>query len=209
MLERWTRVYLLRHGEVDAAWHGRIYGALNVPLSQGGHAEAEASARKLEHVELRAVVSSGLARTEHGAACLRRGRPLPRIDDPELRELERGEWAGLTLLELERRDPGAWDAWSRRPASVRAPGGESLLDLQHRVRPRVQHWASEHAGGSIALVTHGWVVRVLVCEALGLGLDLAPRIDIRTGDVAALHWPLASQREPPLLAAFALDRTPD
>ncbi|NOT31084.1 MAG: bifunctional RNase H/acid phosphatase, partial [Planctomycetes bacterium] len=63
---RWphaTRLYLVRHGEVDAAWHGRIYGALDVPLSERGRSEAARAARTLAEVELAAVVSSGLART--------------------------------------------------------------------------------------------------------------------------------------------------
>lgn len=202
-----TRLYLVRHCEVDAAWHGRIYGALDVPLSERGKGDAERAARVLERIELAAVVSSGLSRTEHLAARLRAPRKLPRLDDPGLRELERGQWAGLHQDEIEARWPGAFAAWFRTPAEDRPPDGESLRDLFARVHPRVEHWARARPGASLALVTHGWVVRVLVCHALGAPFELAPRLDVRTGDIVALDWPLASGA--PSLAAFALDAVPD
>jgi len=121
-----------------------------------------------------------------------------------LRELERGEWAGLSLGELEARSPGAWSSWFRNPAIERPPGGESLNDLFERVKPRIDHWSQVYAGGCIALVTHGWVVRVLVCHVLGLGFELAPRLDVRTGDVTLLRWTLEDGQA--TLEAFGLDR---
>src|SRR5262245_18495396 len=101
-----TRVYLVRHGEIDAAWHGRIDGSLDVPLSERGRHEGARVARTLAEVALAAVVSSGLARTEQLAAELRAPRGLARIDDPALAEIDRGQWAGLSLVELEARAPG-------------------------------------------------------------------------------------------------------
>jgi broad specificity phosphatase PhoE len=198
-----TRLFLVRHGEVDSHWHGRIYGSLDVPLSAAGREEARRAARRLAGIPLGAVISSGLERTEHGAAYLRAARRLPRLDDRDLRELDRGAWAGLSLAELELRSPGSWSDWFRSPATRRPPGGESLEDLLARVRPRVLHWVALHPGAAVALVTHGWVIRVLVCHALGLALDLAPRLDIRTADVVVLDWPGAAER--PELRSFAAD----
>lgn len=183
-----TRVFLFRHAEVAPEWGGRIYGARDVPLAPAGPEQGRRAAARLARVSLAAVVSSGLARTEALAAELRRPRDLVRLDDPGLREIERGDWVGLAPAEVERRWPGAWTAWCERPESARAPGGESLGDLQARVRPRLDHWAERHAGRSIALVTHGWVIRAFLCELLGLALDAAPRLDVRTTDLFALTW---------------------
>ncbi|MSR63213.1 MAG: histidine phosphatase family protein [Planctomycetes bacterium] len=204
-----TKVYLLRHGEVDEAWRDRVYGALDVPLSQGGVREAERAARTLSEVDLRAVISSGLSRAEHGAERLRASRELQRIEDPELRELERGAWAGVEVGELERREPDAWQAWFRAPSRVRPLGGENLEDLLRRVLPRIWYWARIHEGMNIAVVTHGWVVRVLVCHALGASLDLAPRLDVRTGDIAQLCIRFDGQEPVLELEGFGLDLTPN
>jgi broad specificity phosphatase PhoE len=202
-----ARLFVLRHGAVDDAWHGRIYGSLDVPLSAEGRDQARRAARRLRDVPLAAVVSSNLQRARFGADRLREGRALPEREDPELRELERGEWAGLLIDELRATRPGAWEAWTAAPAMVRPPGGESLEDLAARVLPRFAHWASAHAGSAIAVVAHGWVLRVLTCHALGLGLAHAPRLDVRTGDIAAFDWPL-DPSTPPQLIGWALDRIP-
>ena len=205
MALRPERLYLLRHGEVDPAWNGRIYGALDVPLSEGGRAEARRAAGRLDGLELDAVVSSGLARTEFGAELLRGPRGLPRLVDPELRELERGAWAGLTLAELEAREPGAFAAWARQPARLRPPGGESLSDLAARVLPRVRAWRARNPGRDVVLVVHGWVVRVVLCEVLGLELDRATRLDVRTGDLFVLRASAGGGLE---LESFACDVVP-
>lgn len=198
-----TRLYLVRHGEVDPSWHGRLYGALDVPLSERGRREAERVAARLADVPLAAVVSSGLQRAEHGAELLRRTRTLPRADDPALRELDRGTWAGLTREDLDAREPGAFAAWIEAPSSRRPPGGESLADLRARVAPRLAHWAAACPGSALAIVTHGWVIRVAVCEALEAPLELAPRLDVRTGDIVVLDW--SSHDGAPELQAFAAD----
>lgn len=200
-----TRVILARHGEVDPAWHGRIYGSLDVPLSEAGRRQSARLAEALTILAPDAVVSSGLQRTEDTAAHLRSRLGAPRLDDPELRELDRGAWAGLSQDELERREPGAWSRWFGAPGDSRPPGGESLEDLRRRVEPRLEHWARIHAGGAVAIVTHGWVVRVLVCRALGAELGLAPRLDVRTGDACVLRCTTSPAGMRVELEAFALD----
>jgi len=197
------RIFLARHGEVDPAWHGRIYGALDVPLSPRGREESARLAARLEGTALDAVLSSGLQRTEFAAALLRSRTGHPRRDVPTLRELERGAWAGLALAALREKDPEAWEAWLRDPATTRPPGGESLQDLRARVLPALADLVRAHPDGTLALVSHGWVSRVVVCEALGLDLNAAPRLDVRTGDLHCLEWqdPAAAPR----LTGFALD----
>jgi probable phosphoglycerate mutase len=183
-----TRFHLIRHGLVAPEWRGRIYGDRDVPLSPAGEAQMRAAAGALAERDLAAVVSSGLARAEFGAALLRRGRGVPRRDEPALREISRGAWAGLTFAELETHDPGAMGAWCAS-AAARPPGGESLADLEARVAPCMDALAAEFPGGEIALVTHSWVSRVLVAAALGLGPLGAHRFDLGAGQRVTMDWP--------------------
>ena len=204
-----TRLILVRHGAVDAAWRDRVYGCLDVPLSEEGRGEARTAAARLAEAELAAVVSSGLARAEFGAALLRADRALERQDDFDLREIDRGAWAGRPLADLERDEPGAWRAWHERPATNRAPDGESLADLAVRVRPRFDAWAARHPGASVAIVSHSWVVRVAVCTVLDVSLDQAPRFDVTTGGVVVIEWPVdRASGLRPTLSGFVTDRPP-
>ena len=183
-----TRLHLIRHGRVEAPWPERIYGQLDVPLAAEGRAEARRAAESLAGVQLAAVVSSGLARAEYGAELLRAGRGLARRDEPELREIHRGEWAGLSFAELEARQPGAMDTWLADP-SFGPPGGESLLQLSDRVLGCVARLAHEFAGDQVAAVCHSWVARVVACRALGLPPQAAVRMSLATGAAVVVDWP--------------------
>ena len=220
-----TRLHLIRHGAVAPAWRSRLYGCLDVPLSEPGRREAQRAAEIVAQIDLAAVFSSGLERAEFGAACIRAGRGLERRDEPALRELDRGEWAGLTFAELDRRDPGAYQRWSAAPHEVRPPGGENLTDLTRRVVPALARIAAEHRGAEIAIVTHSWVIRVAVCAALAVPPARCMRLDVSTGGMAVLDWPAGAEPEHeharvdgaedergslrPTLVGFGLDHAPD
>ncbi len=206
-----TRCFLVRHGEVADAWRGRIYGNLDVELSANGRSEAGRVAQCLRDVDLDQVLSSGLARAEFGAECLRAGRKLRRRDETDLREIDRGEWAGLTWEELERKFPGVYANWLQDPGHLKPARGENLTDLAERVLPCLDRIAREFAGGNVAVVAHSWVIRVTVCHALGLSPGAATRFDLPTGKLVGMDWPVkrtANQEPRPVLAGFNLDAPP-
>lgn len=210
-----TRLHLVRHGLVDKAWHGRLYGCLDVPLSAEGRRQAERAASRLAEGPgtLDRVVHSGLERARFGAervAALQPGS-VPLGTDPDLRELDRGDWAGLTAEELESRSPGALAAWYAAPATSRPPGGESLEDLAARVLPVLDRLSAAEPGGELALVAHGWVLRVAVLAALGLPHNRAGTLRIPPGSIQTLDWPTdgGASRAAPILVGLDLDRPRD
>lgn len=204
-----TRIFLVRHGAVEDAWRGRIYGCHDVELSPLGKREAQQAASRLRDIELAAVISSGLRRTELGAACIRAERGLPRVDDAELREIERGAWVGLHPDETP--DDG-WRRWHAAPHVQRPPSGESLGDLSQRVLPRIAAHAGGCPGKALAIVAHSWVLRVTLCHSLGMPLSRASRLAVPTGSIAVIDWPnerdgsVGEQR--PTLSALGADVLP-
>lgn len=215
----WTRFFLVRHGRVAVEYRDRIYGSLDVPLAPEGEEDSRRVARQLAGEELAAVISSGLARTEHAAACIRSGRGLARRDEPDLVELFRGAWQDVTFEELERREPGAWEAWHADPGGSSPPGGESLDALAARVLPRLDALAGEFRGRSIAIASHSWVIRIAVCAAFDLEARAALRFAVPLGGLVVLDWsvPDPDQRPDqglapgrrPTLVGFHLDRRVD
>ncbi|QDU84990.1 Phosphoserine phosphatase 1 [Planctomycetes bacterium Pla163] len=183
-----TRLYLIRHGEVDPAWRGRIYGGLEVELSEFGRREAFASAACLAGLPLDGVLTSTLSRAQFTAQLLAEPRGLEPRDHVGLVELDRGDWAGLTFDELESRDPGAHERWLAAPDRERPTNGESLADLAERVRAALQESIRPDVDRTLAVTAHGWVVRVLLCEALGLPLSRAEDLRMRTASIHAIEW---------------------
>lgn len=185
-----TRIHLVRHGRVEAPWPERVYGRLDVPLSEAGRQDARGAAERLAPRPLDAVWSSGLERAEIGAELLRQGRGLERRIDARLEEIDRGRWAGRSFAAIEREEPGALARWSADPGGVRSPDGESLTDVAARVLPALGELALLHPGGEVAVVAHSWVIRVAVCHTLSAPLALAPRLDLPPGSLTSLDWPV-------------------
>lgn len=213
-----TRLHVVRHGLVDKAWKGRLYGCLDVPLSDVGREQARAAAQRLrmgpdgtDPAPLDLIVHSGLERAAYGAQAIAERLEMPaepRIE-VDLRELDRGDWAGLRAEELEEQSPGALERWYAEPDRNRPPGGENLDDLAGRVLPVLDRLAAEAAGGEVALVAHGWVVRVALLEALGLPRSAATRLRVPPASIHTVDWPTQSTgdlRAAPILIGLDTDQ---
>ncbi len=190
-------ITLIRHGEVHADWHGRLYGSMDVPLSEEGQAQARAVARELSDERFAVIASSGLMRAEFTAQILRRNHAglerLERLDIPGLRERDRGDWAGLSAAEIDVRKPGASAEWTSSRGIFTPPGGETVDQVHVRVVSELDQLAQSHEGQSICVVAHLWVLRAAVAAALGLPAQEVVRLDIPTSGRVRLQWSHADE----------------
>lgn len=183
-----TRIHLFRHGEVAAPWPGLIYGQLDVPLSEVGMEQARWAAQSLDGVNLGAVISSGLSRAEASAAHLRADRPLHRRDEPDLLEIDRGSWAGMSPSEVDEIQAGGFLAWQASGGLLAPPGGETIQVMAARVAPKLHDLAEEFQGQTVAIVAHMWVVRIALCLGLKRPWQDAPKMRVGTGARTDFDW---------------------
>jgi probable phosphoglycerate mutase len=169
-----TRLLAIRHGQT--AWNadGRIQGHQDIELDATGLRQAEALADALHDEPLCAIYSSDLLRARATAEPLQRRSGAPLLTDAGLRERAFGRFEGLSFVEIEQRWPDAAARWRRRDPDFEPGGGESLRVFRQRALGCVTRLARAHAGGCIALVTHGGVLDTLYRQANGLPLE-APR----------------------------------
>ena len=105
-----------------------------------------------------------------------------------------------------------YDAWREGDVTARMPGGESGRDVLDRYLPAVEGLRAEHPAGTVVLVSHGAVLRLvahaLVGEIPDLGSD--DHVD-NCGRVVLRHdagWSLeAWRREAPGGLASSRDAT--
>jgi broad specificity phosphatase PhoE len=163
-----TIVYLGRHGETDWNAEGRFQGHADVPLNDAGRAQAHALAERLAAVPLAAICTSDLSRAVETAEIVAAGRGL-RVDQYEaLREVDVGEWSGLTREEIEARWPGSMQLWRETGYGWRE--GETYEALGARIAACLTRVAAEHDGAQILYVGHGAAIRTVLARALGMSV---------------------------------------
>ena len=167
-MNTFTRLYLIRHGQVINHDAGVYNGHNDVGLSDLGVRQMESVAWRLKDENLDAVYCSDLIRSRAGGELVAREHGRDPLPDPSLRELDFGVWAGMTFREIEENYPGGLEARSRDLIHFRPPEGESVGDLRDRVLTTVRSIIEQHHGGSVALVVHGGVNRVILADALRL-----------------------------------------
>jgi alpha-ribazole phosphatase/probable phosphoglycerate mutase len=179
-----TRLLLIRHAEPDESARGRCYGRLDVGLSPTGLASVERLAESLADVELDAVYASPRLRAVQTAAALADNLTV----DDRLRELDFGELEGRTYDEIEREQPEFFRRWMETPTLVRFPGGESYAELRERVADAADDVVAANTGRTVAVVSHGGVIRAALTVALGLPDDRAFALDVGYARVSVVDW---------------------
>lgn len=172
---------LLRHGEVEGG--RRFWGRSDVPLSLSGRVRMQAAADAGPLWDR--VISSPLSRCAEFAHAYAGRHRLPLTLDPRLQEMDFGAWEGCSAEELMATAPAALRRFWTAPDEQPPPGGERLGLFQRRV---LQAWDALVADcpheDHILVVTHGGVIRVLLCHALEHPVDRLLELEV---GYASLH----------------------
>jgi alpha-ribazole phosphatase len=171
-----TRIVLVRHGEPDESVRGRSYGGLDVGLSARGREQMRRARRLLREVRCSAIYSSPKRRALESASVLA-GRRASVIVDDRLREMDFGDFEGLTYDDIAERFSEKYREWMNRPTEVTFPGGENFTAMAARVRDALDHIRCAHRSETVAIVSHGGVNRIALATALELDARRIFRLD--------------------------------
>lgn len=176
------KFYLLRHGETEWNKLGKFQGLTDVSLNERGFAQARDSARAALGWELSALYASTLTRTGQVAEEIRKATGVPVVADPALRELSLGDLEGVTGAEMRAGWPEVYDTWRNNPADVVMPNGESLAQLQERAWRAIRKIEQSHTGdSSVAVVSHNFAIRTIICAILDIPLYNFHRMSLGLG----------------------------
>ncbi len=167
-----NRLYLVRHGQVEGFERFPIYGRTDVEVTEVGRVQMEAVAERLRHARIEGVFSSDLRRSLLGARIIGRHHDVPLVSLPGFREMDFGDWEGLTLEEVLYRFPEELKKRGNDLEGYRMPGGgESLASFSRRVLACLEEVLEGRNGQDLLLVAHAVVNRVILCDALGMDLS--------------------------------------
>lgn len=166
-----TSIILVRHGQTEWNRIERFRGRVDVPLNATGLAQAEAAGRRIAAEQPAALYAGPLSRTLQTAEAIGLRCHLPVQVEPQLIDIDYGEWQGLTPDEVRERWPGALSTWYDAPHLAQIPNGETLDHLRSRALAAVDALAARHPDQTIVLVSHTVVNRIILLGVLGLGND--------------------------------------
>ena len=181
---------MIRHGETEDADSRRYKGHLDVPLSENGVEQIKRLSAYLSGEvkgisgTLGAVYCSGLSRAVKSAEIIAEPFGLKPIVVENFKERNFGVWEGMSFDEIQEKYPDAFSAWAENPLKFSPMEGESTLDVKERALKVFDEIIGKHNGENIAIVAHGGVNRVILCELLGIPLENIFRIE---QDFAALN----------------------
>jgi probable phosphomutase (TIGR03848 family) len=187
-----TLVLLVRHGLTAVTGSVLAGWTPGVNLDERGIDQAEALAARLAPVPLDAIVSSPLERCAQTAAAIaaaRNGQAVAVQHDERIGECKYGDWTNQPIKRLAK-DP-LWRVVQQHPSAVRfpGPGGESMLDMQHRAVTAVRDWnARLGRNGAYVICSHADVIKAIVADALGMHLDLCQRIQVNPCSLTVIRY---------------------
>ncbi|OWV92824.1 phosphoglycerate mutase [Rhizobium sp. R72] len=180
-----TTFFLVRHAAHDnlgSFLAGRMCG---IGLGAAGQEQAARLAKRLAREKIDEVYTSPQERTRQTAAAIATACAL---DPPQvhtaLDEVDFGSWTGRRFDDLN--GDQRWQHWNALRSLGRAPGGERMLDVQHRVLGLIETLAGNKSGRKIVLVSHSDVIKAAVTYVLGSSLDAWARLDVAPGSLTVL-----------------------
>lgn len=160
-------IYLIRHGEIEPQYKGRFVGSTDVVLGRSGFDQARDLAAKIKIINPDLCFSSPLNRARGTAETAMSSLGIDICYDEDLREIDFGAWECMTFEEIVNQYPADVERWAVLSPDFSFPGGESLKDFLRRIRAAAER-IEKSAGNSIAVFSHGGVIKSLLCLWLGL-----------------------------------------
>ena len=175
-------VFLLRHG--DTGRQGCYIGSTDVPLSTEGSLQIGRIAGILQRENITRIFCSPMLRCRE--SCDRLDLRCACEYHDSLKEIDFGRWEGKRFAEIAESDGPLVAAWTKDPEHFRFPAGEPVAGFRQRV-VACRELILAAPEPRLLLVTHGGVIRHLLCIMLGLPAEKYLAFDVQPGSFCSLQ----------------------
>ncbi len=172
-------IYFIRHGQTNWNAERRMQGQWESELTDLGRAQAKANAEAAAALGVDAIYASPLRRTCDSAQMLADETGLSVTFDDRLKEWHAGDWSGHLYDDVIAQWPEEWAAWRADMWRYRPPSAENFEDLTERGCAFLEDHVLGHQASRIAIVSHGFIGRVMIAHLLKLS----------TADALEIHQP--------------------
>ena len=154
-----TRIYLVRHAEAEGNAYRRIHGQYDSRITPNGLRQVDALRARFQDIPIDACYASDLNRTCVTARSVYLPKGLELRRDRRFREVDLGRWEDIPFGWLERFEPERMTQFNKEPQLWSVKDSETFPEYTQRFLTALREAAEENDGKTIAVFTHGCVLR--------------------------------------------------
>lgn len=184
-----TKFILIRHGETIWNKEHKMQGQTDIPLSKVGIKQAKQLSIHLKDIHLDILYSSPLKRASKTAKQIHQFHThIPFLTHDSLKERSFGDLEGITYEDIILTHPRmafdkTWDYPYFQP-----PKGECLIDVRKRAEVFLHDALSHYEGKTIAIVSHGVTLRIIIQILVGLPFSSAEALKTENTSCAFIEF---------------------
>ncbi|MGO3752245.1 MAG: histidine phosphatase family protein [Peptoniphilaceae bacterium] len=148
-----VKIYFTRHGETNWNNTNIIQGHMDSDLTENGVEMALQLREEVKDIKFDKIYSSDLGRAYKTAELIVPGQEI--IKTKLLREIDMGDWSGMYFPDIEEKYPELHNTYFNNPDKYYRDDGESLYDLNKRVKKFFEKNIYKTEDETILIVSHG------------------------------------------------------
>ncbi|HSX64678.1 MAG TPA: histidine phosphatase family protein [Pseudoxanthomonas sp.] len=180
-----TRFLLIRHAVTNATDKRLVGRSAGVRLNEQGRVQAQVLAERLSTAPIAAIYSSPLERTLETAEPMVRLLGIDAVPCEDFLEIEFGEWTDAAFDQLS--GQLSFQRFNNFRSCSRIPGGEFMLQAQSRMVIGLDRLRARHPQQTVAVFSHGDMIKAAIAYYAGIPLDLFKRIEISPASISVVE----------------------
>lgn len=185
-----TNIVFIRHGETDSNKNKLFAGKTDVDLNANGVLQAEETAEKLKSYQFDAVFCGNAKRVRQTYEILGRRIAFGSIFfTGDIREIDFGDWEGLSRKQIEEHYPKEWNAYMEGWTAFTFPNGEDIRDYFSACSRFAWKLVDEHPEKTVAVIGHKGFILACVCALRGQPLERMFDVEIGNGSFFLMNNP--------------------
>lgn len=183
-----TQLLLIRHGETEWNANGRFQGCRDISLSKEGILQAEFLKERLNG-NFDCIYTSPLKRAVQTADIISENTGISPVTANDLREINFGEWEGLTINEIKTLYSNEFNNWRTDEINANLIGGDlSLRNASIRAKNGILKIIEENKGKKIIIVAHGGIIKAGLIGIFNWKMTMYHKIIIGNTAVSTIYF---------------------
>lgn len=173
-----TELLLIRHGETEWNKIGKFQGSTDIDLSEEGRSQAKLLRERIQN-DFDSIYASPLSRAYETAEIIAAGSGKKIIIANDIREINFGEWEGLTIKDISTKYSDVFISWKKDKLEGKFIGGDlSTANAAKRAKNCILDIVKKNKGNKIIIVAHGGIIKAGIIGLFNFDMSMYHKISM-------------------------------